>query len=497
MLNQKPILEFDQGTLTLRHLPSQIAQKLGIQGTWKWDTRTGAWRSDALHYSGIVKNFQASSGQGPMTPEITENQIVSIAESEKDYHSRFPTLLEDRVPKWQSVTFSRVNLPPLRAEQKEAVERWIMNRSGVIVMPTGTGKTEVALMLIRHLACSTLVVVPIRDLMYQWHRRIFSAFHYDAGIVGDGQFDVRPITVTTYDSVAIHMNKLGNLFSFVIFDECHHLPGRFLREASLMCAAPCRLGLTATPERADGRHTDLDFLIGPIVYHIALPLVKGSTLADYDIVRIPVHLSPEEQLRYDRLSSQIRHYMIARRKQKKDYRWEDLLAESGTEPESRAVQRAFYVKQAIEDRAEEKMRILEDIFRLHAGTRIIVFTGSNAMARAISLRFLVPSILSNCGKEERNEILSGFAQGKYPAIVANRILDEGVDVPEAKVAVILGGLGSTRQATQRLGRVLRKTGNERAVLYEVVCEATREEARSRNRRRTEAYSHVKRTFHPD
>ena len=497
MLSQKPIIEFEEGTLVARHVSSQILERMSAQGIWKWDARAGVWRSDALHYAGILNNLHAMSGQRIAAPEFSETAIAAIAESEKDYHSRFPALLEDRVPNWHPLSFSKSLLPPLRSEQKEAIERWLKSRSGVLVMPTGTGKTEVGLMLMCHIALSTLIVVPVRDLMYQWHCRIMNAFGYDAGIVGDGQFDVRPITVTTYDSAAIHMNKLGNLFSFIIFDECHHLPGRFLREAGLMCAAPFRLGLTATPERADGRHTDLDFLIGPIVYRLSLPLVKGGTLADYDVVRIPVHLSAEEQLRYDRLSRCIRQYMIAKRKEKKDYSWENLLAESGTDPESRAVQKAFYAKQAIEDRAKEKMRVLEDIFRLHTGARTIVFTGTNAMARAVSLRFLIPSILSHCEKEERNEILSGFAGGKYPAIVANRVLDEGVDVPEAKVAVVLGGLGSTRQATQRLGRVLRKTGNERAVLYEVVCEATREETRSRTRRRTEAYSHVKRTFHPD
>jgi superfamily II DNA or RNA helicase len=489
----KIVLSFEEGTLSLRNMASSIIRKIFPVGIWKWDNRSGFWRADALHYKNVLEQFkQYKWGISPCS-----HSYVMEGESKADFDiSNEREVLDDNVPSWQSVSFSRIDLPDLRPEQKEAASLWWQDKRGVIVMPTGTGKTEVALYLMHRLQCSTLVVAPVRDLMYQWHRRILAALDFDAGIVGDAQNDVRPITVTTYDSASIHMNKIGNQFSFIIFDECHHLPGRFFREAALMCAAPYRLGLTATPERSDGRHTDLDDLIGPVVYRLSLPQVKGNTLADFDVVRIPVHLSPKEQTRYDDLSRRIQRYMIEKRKEKPDYSWENLLTESGTDQESRAIQKAFYMKQALEDRAEEKFRILEDIFRLHFGSRIIVFTGTNATARAISLRFLIPCLLSHCKKEERGEILSGFTQGKYPAIAANRVLDEGVDVPEAKVAVVLGGLGSTRQAVQRLGRVLRKTGNERAVLYEVVCEDTREETVSRRRRRSEAYSQVKRKFQP-
>ncbi|MBN1902696.1 DEAD/DEAH box helicase [Candidatus Sumerlaeota bacterium] len=494
--SDKVVFSFDKGTLSLENMALGHIKKIFPSGMWKWDARAGFWRTDPIHYTNILKclmeselRLSGNSHSYVMEGKSVSNFVIKDGLNDLSY-------MEDHVPCWENVTFSRINLPELRPEQKEAVERWWKEKRGVIVMPTGTGKTEVALYMISRLQCSTLVVSPVRDLMYQWHRRILSAFDYDAGVLGDSQNEVRPITVTTYDSAAIHMNEMGNQFAFIIFDECHHLPGKFFREAALMSAAPFRLGLTATPERSDGKHAELDDLIGPVVYHLSLPRVKGKTLAAYDVVRIPVHLSPQEQTRYDNLSRKIQGYMIEKRKEKPDYSWENLLAESGTDAESRAIQKAFYLKQAIEDRAEEKFRVLEDIFRLHFGSRIIVFTGTNAAARAVSLRFLIPCLLSHCKKEERSEILSGFAKGKYPAIAANRVLDEGVDVPEAKVAVVLGGWGSTRQAVQRLGRILRKTGNERAVLYEVICEATREEIVSRKRRRSEAYARVKRKFQP-
>jgi superfamily II DNA or RNA helicase len=187
--------------------------------------------------------------------------------------------------------------------------------------------------------------------------------------------------------------------------------------------------------------------------------------------------------------------MRDRREQDSSFRWEDsfrIVADPKRDPQvavdaNRAIA-AFRSMRKIEDQAEGKLRMLEDLFRLHAGEPVLVFVGTNVMARKISLRFLVPCLLSHCRKRERQEWLSGLAQGRYPALVANRVLDEGVDLPNVKTAIVLGGLSSQRQAIQRLGRVLRRDDkNSRAVLYEVVTNNTREVQRSRNRRRNSAY----------
>ncbi|MBX3420365.1 MAG: DEAD/DEAH box helicase family protein [Pirellulaceae bacterium] len=98
------------------------------------------------------------------------------------------------------------NLPPLKAPQQMAVDAFTAaGQRGVVVMPTGTGKTVVGLFIARKLAMSTLVIAPIRDQMYQWHRRIRDYFDDDAGIIGDTTFDVRAVSVTTYDSAALRM----------------------------------------------------------------------------------------------------------------------------------------------------------------------------------------------------------------------------------------------------------------------------------------------------
>ncbi len=113
------------------------------------------------------------------------------------------------------------------------------------------------------------------------------------------------------------------------------------------------------------------------------------------------------------------------------------------------------------------------------------------MAMEVSRHLLLPTILSHTPKKERLAILDGFAGGEFPAIIANQVLDEGVDIPSAKVAVVIGGHASTRQAQQRLGRVLRKSGNASATLYEVVCETTGETQRSRKRRKSDAYERTR------
>ena len=461
MTVHEPIcLSFDQGTLVLSGVTGQELSAAGSLSGFKWDARIGAFRAEAMQYAAVRR---------------------ALAE-------RFGGRFADEVMKPVAVSWPKVDLPELRPQQAEAVAAWRASGGrGQVIMPTGTGKTEVALAAMAQTGIATLVVAPVRDLMYQWHRRILKGLGYDAGIVGDGLSDIKAVTVTTYDSAYIHTAKMGAGFGLLIFDEEHHLPGKCRREAAILSCAPMRLGLTATPQRSDGLEKDLDWLVGPVVYEMPFKQAEGDVLAGFDLVRIPVALTDAEQQAYDQCSRQIRHFIMNRQKEQRGYTWQDLCKESGKDPQARHAQKAYHLKNAIENRAAEKLRVLEDLFRLHKGQQIIIFAGSNRMAIEVSQRFLVPTILSHTRKRERLEVLDGFAKGQFEVLVANRVLDEGVDVPAAKVAIVIGGQASTRQAKQRLGRVLRKSGSARAVLYEVVCENTKEVHRSRKRRKSDAY----------
>jgi len=112
-----------------------------------------------------------------------------------------------------------------------------------------------------------------------------------------------------------------------------------------------------------------------------------------------------------------------------------------------------------------------------------VFTASTDLVYRLSERFLLPAVTHETGAPERREILEKFRDGTYSRVVTANVLDEGVDVPDANVAVVFAGSGSEREFTQRLGRVLRpKDDGGRALLYELVSADTAEE-RVADRRR--------------
>ena len=103
------------------------------------------------------------------------------------------------------------------------------------------------------------------------------------------------------------------------------------------------------------------------------------------------------------------------------------------------------------------------------------------MVYRISRRFLVPAITHETGVKERRRWLEAFNKGEVLALATSKVLNEGVNIPEAAVAVVLSGSGSTREHIQRLGRILRKQPGKEATLYEVIASDTTEEGISERR----------------
>ncbi|HYQ83207.1 MAG TPA: helicase-related protein, partial [Rubrobacter sp.] len=101
---------------------------------------------------------------------------------------------------------------------------------------------------------------------------------------------------------------------------------------------------------------------------------------------------------------------------------------------------------------------------------------------ALSRRFLIPGVTYETPARERKETLDRFRDGRYRAVIASDVLNEGVDVPDAGVAVILAGSASRREYVQRLGRILRPREGKRAILYELVTAQTGEEFTARRRK---------------
>ncbi len=447
-------LTFDRGSLRL-----DAPATARVPPYFVWDERVGGWRTAAINH-GRVREDAAT-------------YRLQIADGAEHFFPS-PTL--------------RIALPPLRADQQAAIDAWEgAGGRGVVVKPTGTGKTEIALAIAARYQAPTLVVAPLRDLMYQWQRRIRKGLGFEAGVLGDGRQEIWPITVTTYDSAWIHMKDIGNRYRLIVYDEAHHLPGPVQHESALDCLAPLRLGLSATPWRADGRDGMLAELIGPVVYEETLDQARGRTVADYSIVRVPIYLTETEQAEFDELSRSIRHYVAARRREDGAFDWKEMARRSRTDPEAREVLRRWRRKLAIVNRSAEKLRVLEDVFRLHPDESLIVFTASNRMALDVSARFLIPALTSHSDKHERNRVLDAFAAGRIKALAACQVLNEGWDAPAVKVGVVLGGDKGVREAVQRLGRLLRKSGDRTARLYEVVLQETPDVARARRRGQSDAY----------
>jgi len=376
-----------------------------------------------------------------------------------------------------------------RPFQTEALQAWrAADGRGVVVLPTGAGKTHVAVMAIDAVRRSTLVVAPTLDLVRQWYDLLRATFAIPVGVVGGGDHDVQPITVTTYDSAYLHMEHLGARFGLVVFDECHHLPGPTYALSARLSLAPYRLGLTATPERADGREAEVEALVGPTVYRRDIGELAGEYLAEYETVQVDIELEPDEREEHDAERTLYLGFVSKNRIRLGSPRgFGEFVMRSAQSMEGRRAMRAYRRQRELGFAARRKLAYVEHLLDRHRDDRALLFTQDNATAYLVARRFLVPVITHQTKVTERSEILASFTAGRYGAIVTSKVLNEGVDVQEANVAIVLSGSGSVREHVQRLGRILRKRDGKHAVLYELVTSRTAETGTSERRREHDAY----------
>jgi superfamily II DNA or RNA helicase len=395
----------------------------------------------------------------------------------------------DEARAWDSLPLVHGTDKSPRDYQAEALAAWKAGgRRGVVSLPTGSGKSFVAELCIVDTARPTLIVAPTIDLVNQWHANLSKALDCPIGALGGGQHDPQVITVSTYDSAYLHMERYGDRFGLVVFDEVHHLPADAYAQIAEMMLAPYRLGLSATVERNDGMHQRLDHLVGPVVYEKGIKELSGHVLADYEIVRIPVELSAEDALAYEAAIATYRGF-IAYKGIRLGGRngWQSFLREATRSKQGRAALKAHRESRRIMHATPAKLDVLEKLIERHQGQRTILFTNDNATVYRISRDFLVPCITHRTPAEERRTVLAGFASGRFPVLATSRVLNEGVDIPEAQVGVVLSGTSTVREHVQRLGRILRPQEGKQAVLYELVTAGTSEERHSERRNEHDAY----------
>ncbi len=454
----KCTLDFDAGTLLISGDDEALAL---LNGYIRRDERVKSYRAPAFRYEAIMRLLYANKA------EITDNA--------RAYRTLDLTLNTSHSP---------------MKHQAHALKQWIgARRRGVVVMPTGSGKTFLAFLAIHSVQRSALIVVPTIDLMHQWAGQLEKMFQIPVGMLGGGSRDVQAITVSTYDSAVLRMEEIGNQFGLIIFDECHHLPGPVNRTAAGMCLAPYRLGLTATPPEEPESEKVLAELAGSTVCRIFIDELEGSVLAPYITRRIFVPLTPDEENEYQAAR---RKYIGFVRANGIDFRapdgWQQFMILCARMKGGRDVMRAWMRQREIARCGRSKLDRLWEIIRTNPGARSIVFTADNDTAYRIGEALCLPVLTHKTKAAERKDFLEKFRQGVYPALVTSKVLNEGVDVPEASIGIVVSGSAGTREHVQRLGRILRRTQDgKQAVLYELVSEGTSEMSVSERRRDNRAY----------
>lgn len=371
----------------------------------------------------------------------------------------------------------------LRDYQRDALQAWMASGGrGIIVLPTGSGKTEIAIKAIEMLGVSTLIIVPTLVLVEQWRKRLREAFGLGIGVVGGGRFMVNPLTVATYESASLRAEQLGDRFHMLVFDEVHHLSAPTFKRIGEMYLAPYRMGLTAKLGGVGGGLEALE-LAGDVVFEMGVEVLAGVHLSDYTIHTIYVPLSEREAREYEAQFSIYKDYIRKRgigMRGPEDF--QRFIRLSWFDPEARRALLARNRAMEIALNSEMKIRYLKRILEENPGEKVLIFTQHNSLVYRISREMLIPAITHQTSQREREEILERFRSGRYRRIVTSRILEEGVDVPDASVAIILSGTGSSREFIQRLGRILRKREGKHAKLYELVSRGTAEARLSRRRK---------------
>ncbi|MBZ0305451.1 MAG: DEAD/DEAH box helicase family protein, partial [Anaerolineae bacterium] len=179
---------FQGGTLVLNGVPQQAQ----VAAPFRWIK--AHWRCEAYHYP-LLQGWFRQQG------------------------------IRDTVPRWEQLHLTLHELRDPHDYQQESLTAWTQaNHRGSIVLPTGAGKTFVAIQAIYQVNRSALVVAPTIDLLHQWYARMVNTFQREIGVYYGGEKNILPLTVTTYHSAGDLIAEWGNAFKLVIYDEVHHLP---------------------------------------------------------------------------------------------------------------------------------------------------------------------------------------------------------------------------------------------------------------------------------
>jgi superfamily II DNA or RNA helicase len=436
-------LVFDRGTLLLADVPAE-ADLVGIPGVM-WDPRVGAHRAPGRLAYAIASAFRRRG--------------VPLTDS----------------PCPRLVPPSGFRAIALRPYQESALTAWrISGRRGVVVLPTGAGKTHVALAAITSTRTPCMVLVPTRALMAQWLQAIRDVYDGPIGCFGDGARDLQSVTVATFASAYRHMAVLGDRFGLLIVDEAHHFGNGGRDEALEMSIAPLRLGLTGTPTGPGPVAERLSILLGPIVFEMTVRDLAGDYLAPLERIVWRLRLGTDERRTYDDLCDVYRRAFRAFLGNHLHASWEDFMRDAARTDQGRRGIAAWRRARRLLAFPRCKQRALGHLLDRHRMQQTLIFVADNQTAYAVAREHLIMPLTCDIGRVERRAVLDQFRAGTLRALVSAQVLNEGLDVPDADVGIVVAGTLGEREHAQRVGRLLRPAAGKRAIVHELVVDASTE-----------------------
>lgn len=388
------------------------------------------------------------------------------------------------IQKFHPLPFSISFRGELRDYQKESLEAWKnKNKRGIIALPTGSGKTIIGIAALAEANVRTLIITYTKEQLRQWIEKIkeytdipqvyVSAFYSE-------EKKLAPITVSTYQTAYRHISDLAFRYSFLIVDEVHHLPADKFKKIALGMYSPYRMGLSATVVREDGRHVELFPLMGGIVYFkTPQELVDKGYLAPFKNFLVKIELTEEEKKKYDRLRKLYKNLAQGRT-------FKEILsrAQKGDPIAARALSVHSELKQLIQ-KAENKEKKVKEIVEkeLEKGSKILVFTQYVDQANKLGELLNAPVLTGSTEPKARKRILEDFKNKESGVLVITTVGDEGLDIPDVNVGIVVAGTGSRRQFVQRLGRLLRPKPGKTSTMYEIITKGTGEEFQARKRKK--------------
>lgn len=385
-------------------------------------------------------------------------------------------------------------LPTPRQWQLEALDKWMTsNCRGIAQVVTGAGKTVFAEICMnafrtRNPDARYVIVVPTSALLDQWYVSLGEDLGLSAGDIATFSGEGIPnspslVNLMVINTARKYAARLLNKKTMLVVDECHRAASP--SNASLFSDTPAAsLGLSATPHRDydDGLEEILVPSLGPVIYEYSYRrALEERIISPYSVVNVEIPLMPTERDEYDRLTKRL---LIAVRKR------------ATGEVSDEAVKRILMQRAGVSNGASMRVPVAAKIVEQHHNGRSIVFHEKIDAAEEIrdvlqSRGLRVCAYHSRLGPAMRRDNIRQFRLGRFDVLVTCRALDEGMNVPEADVAVIASGSAASRQRVQRFGRVLRPSpGKQTACIYTLYATAPEKKRLEQEASRLEGSSSV-------